>query len=266
MNEINRKNYHFDTTHISKSGLDLIDRSPLHYLHRYKQAEGLKRKRHFDIGTAAHTLILEPHLAQKDIAVIPSHAPKRPSEAQRNAKNPSPSTVAAVEFWYFFDREHAHRPIVNQADYDHAQSMRDAVMKHPAASQLLSQGEAEFIHTWQDPTTGVDMKMRADWVNGNIIADVKTTDDASPRAFARSARKWRYDVQSAVYTDGLKSDNFVFIAVEKAPPYAVAVYFATPDMINDGRAKRDANLKTYAEALCSGDFKAYSDIIEPMEW
>jgi len=267
MNEITRKNYHTDTTRISKSGLDLINRSPLHYLHRYKTGQR-ERKRHFDIGTGAHTFILEPERIDEELAIVPDYAPKRPTASQLKAKHPSDKAKKSIEFWGHFDREHAEKAFIFPRDLTDIHAMRASVFSHPAAAELLREGVAEHIHTWTDPTTGVDMKMRADWIvpKRKMIVDLKTTDDASPKAFARSARKWRYDVQAAVYLDGINYDNFIFIAVEKKPPYAVGVYFATPEMINEGRDKRDANLNTYAECLSNGIFRGYSDIIEPMAW
>lgn len=267
MEQINRKNYHIDTTHISKSGLDLVNKSPAHYLHRYKTETKRERKKHFDIGTAAHTFILEPHLIDTDLAVIPDYAPKRPTKSQLQAVAPSDKAKLSIDFWQHFDNEHAEKAHINTTDLIDVKGMRDAVHTHPAASMLLAEGQAEYIHTWTDKKTGVPMKMRADWLTSkNIIVDVKTTDDASPKAFARSAFKWRYDVQAAVYLDGLQLENFVFIAVEKKPPYAVAVYYATPEMVNAGREKYMQNLQTFAGCLSTGVFPAYSDNIEPLPW
>jgi exodeoxyribonuclease VIII len=135
-------------------------------------------------------------------------------------------------------------------------------------ARILSNGLPEVIKTWTDPKSGAPVKCRADWDNENmgIIADLKTTDDASPKGFAKSCRKWTYDKQAAVYSDGMKRDNFVFMAVEKNAPYAVGVYFAGADMIEAGREKRDKNLNTYVEALSTGIWKGYSEDIVPVEW
>lgn len=267
MTNINRENYHTDTTHISKSGLDRVNQSPAHYRHHYFNSEPeAKQKKHFAIGTGAHTVILEPERIDIDLAIITPYAPKRPTLAQINASKPSAQAVKSIEYWEWFDNEFKGRTPISQADFDTIRFMSDSVFRHPAARDLLRTGTAERITTWQDSIIGVDMKCRSDWDTGGVVVDLKTTEDASPYGFKKSAYKWRYDVQSAVYLDGMKRNDFIFIAVEKSAPYAVGVYVAPPEMINSGREKRDANLNTYANCLSTGKWPAYSEIIEPLPW
>ena len=79
--------------------------------------------------------------------------------------------------------------------------------------------------------TGLQCKCRPDWISadGGILVDLKTTEDASPREFQRSIAKWRYHVQAGWYMAGIEAaygtrpSGFIFIAVEKKPPFAVGV-------------------------------------------
>ena len=75
---------------------------------------------------------------------------------------------------------------------------------------------------------------------GSLIVDLKTTMDASPDAFARTAANFNYPLQAAYYVDGLQAagiaspdavTSFVFLVVEKTPPYGVAVYTLPEDAI-----------------------------------
>ena len=86
---------------------------------------------------------------------------------------------------------------------------------------------------WQDKDTGVECRGRVDYLAetgaGLVNVDYKTTTDASPRKFARSAADFRYHMQAAAYEDGLAhltGDRVpcVLIAQEKEPPYLVGVY------------------------------------------
>jgi exodeoxyribonuclease VIII len=66
--------------------------------------------------------------------------------------------------------------------------------------------------------------------------DLKTTDDASPSAFAYSVKKYRYHVQAAMYCDAVgPCEGFILIAIEKTPPYMVAVYYLNEADIQHGR-------------------------------
>src|SRR5512133_3018040 len=51
------------------------------------------------IGRALHSHILEPATFDQFWVVLPEDCPRRPSDRQRNAKEPSDATVKAVEFW-----------------------------------------------------------------------------------------------------------------------------------------------------------------------
>jgi exodeoxyribonuclease VIII len=151
--------------------------------------------------------------------------------------------------------------------------MGRAVLGHPAAALLLGMaGEAETTHMWTEPTTGLQCKCRPDWISedGGIVVDLKTTEDASPREFRRSIAKWRYHVQAGWYMAGIEAaygkrpSGFIFIAVEKKPPFAVGVYAADEQMIERGYETAMRDLQTLAECKASGRWPAYSDRIEPI--
>ena len=79
---------------------------------------------------------------------------------------------------------------------------------------------------------------------------------------------WRYDVQDPFYTDGVKIATgrnvkaFVFIAVEKKPPYAVGVYVLDSASREIGRAMYQHDLKVYAECLANDNWPGYGDKIQ----
>ena len=67
--------YHKDTTHISKSGLDLIHQAPAKYYERYIDPSPLmkeKREKALIIGSAFHSLVLEPEKFENEFFVMPS--------------------------------------------------------------------------------------------------------------------------------------------------------------------------------------------------
>lgn len=163
------------------------------------------------------------------------------------------------------------RIVLSPEVWDQLHAMRDAVHNHPAAHALLTSvpGEAEKSVYWIDPTTGVLCRCRPDWWRDDwIIPDLKTTDDASPEGFAKSIANWRYDVQAAFYMDGIEQatgkrpKSFVFIAVEKKPPYGVGVYVLDSDSLELGRAQYQHDLRIYAECVRTGEWPGYGDKIQ----
>jgi exodeoxyribonuclease VIII len=113
--------------------------------------------------------------------------------------------------------------------------------------------------------------MRADKIaDAGYIIDVKTTQDAGSAAFGRSAFNYRYDVQGAFYTDGAESnglvvDAFCFIAIEKDPPYAVAVYFLDSKDVALGRQRYKTNLIKYQECVAAGQWPCYPNEAQPIQ-
>lgn len=170
-----------------------------------------------------------------------------------------------------WEKVNEHRTILNPEQWKTIHAMRDALMAHPAANALLTgiPGKAEKSVYWIDATTGVLCRCRPDWWrDDNLIVDLKTTEDASPEGFARSIAKFRYDVQDAFYTDGVQQATgnrpkaFVFIAVEKKPPYGVGVYVLDSETKDLGRAQYQHDLRVYSECVRSGEWPGYGDKIQ----
>ena len=143
---------------------------------------------------------------------------------------------------------------------------------HPIAKALLGTGRAEVSGYWTDADFGVLCRLRADWLDEahQVVVDLKTTRDAGMDAFARSAVEYRYHVQAAYYWDGLVAcgwvpQAFVFVCVETAPPYGVALYSVKPEDLDLGRAVYRRDLATYAECLRSGEWPGYPEEIRELE-
>lgn len=166
-----------------------------------------------------------------------------------------------------------HRRILTPDQWAQIHGMRESVMAHPAASRLLTSvpGKAEISFYWNDAKTGEVCRMRPDWLrDDDLIVDLKTCEDASLDGFAKSVANWRYDVQDAFYSDGFeavtgrKPKGFVFIAVEKKPPYAVGVYVLDAETKEIGRAQYREDLDKYAECKANDVWPGYGDTIQKL--
>jgi len=290
--EISNSDYHSGPG-ISKSGLDLIRRSPAHYQYAISADNDNQPTPAQQIGTAFHTLLLEPHLFDEQYA-LPCEMPldalvttddlkaalkecgekvsgNKPELIER-LKAVRPDVIIADEIKQSYAVQNAGRIIIPHETNSQLWAMREAVMAHPAASKLMSvPGKAEQSVYWNDPVTGELCRCRPDWWrDDDILVDVKTTEDASPEEFARSILSWRYHVQDPFYTDGIFQAigrvprGFVFLVVEKKPPHAVAVYVLDRESRELGRAEYRADLNRYAECKRTGVWPAYADDIQPI--
>jgi hypothetical protein len=241
--------YHKDITKISKSGLDLIHKSPLHYWEKYLNPMHIEKKTPaLILGSAVHCAVLEPSEFGKRYAVAPI-ADKRTKEGKEIHAN--------------FEASVEGMQIISKDDSIVCERIMEAVQSHSEASLLLSKLSAiEKVLEWDD------CKAKPDGIceSLHLIVDLKTTEDASPIAFGRSALKYRYDVQAAFYCDGYEAvyghrpEGFIFIAVEKTPPYAVAVYVIEDADIEVGRQKYKADLETWRECRQSNEWKGFSGL------
>jgi exodeoxyribonuclease VIII len=146
-----------------------------------------------------------------------------------------------------------------------AQSILDSIAVSQKASAALSGGSAEETLVWCDAVTGLLCKSRMDYYREDlgVVFDVKTTEDARPHAVERDVQKWGYHLSAAHYLNGcqargLPGDNFAWIFIEKKPPYAIGLYFASPDLLLRGKMDMRGYLDSYAECLASDVWPAYS--------
>lgn len=242
---------------ISKSGLDMVHRSPLHFWNRYlnPDREPESPTPATVIGSALHTRVLEPHLFYDEYAVSPEGIDRRTKEGKLR--------------WADFEQESAGKTLLKAEDAAQIEKMAKAVHGHPAAKLLLSKpGKAEQSYFWTDDNTGVQCKCRPDWhtEDRRIIVDVKTTEDASPSKFMRSSvLTYRYHVQAWYYMQGLpEAEVFLFVAVEKKAPFAVGVYSLPAKLLERGLEEAQADLRTIAECQSTGVWPGYGNEVQEL--
>jgi exodeoxyribonuclease VIII len=244
---------------VSKSHLDQVARSPLHYWARYVDPKRVQPEptAAMLLGTAVHTHILELNEWDQRYIAAPDGIDRR--------------TKAGKEAWAAFEAKAAGRTVISRDDAELVIAMGRAVHGHPAAAMLLAlPGAAETTWMWHDQPTDLQCKCRPDWLttDGSLIVDLKTTEDASPAGFRKSIANWRYHVQASWYLDGIEQatgrrpEQFIFICVEKKAPHAVAVYAADAEMIAAGAKQARLDLDTLAVCKAADAWPGYSDQIE----
>ena len=240
---VSNADYHADPA-ISASHLHAISRSPHTYYKRFIDPERPRSEptAAMRLGTFVHTAVLEPDDLVRRYAVC----------ATRKG-----STI----YNKLIDK--GIEP-VTQAQWDQAHAMCDAVRNHPEAAWLLSDGKAEQSVWWDDEQFEMRCKCRPDWWNGDIVIDLKTTQDASPRGFAKSVANFRYHVQQMHYLRGTNAARFIFIAVEKEYPYAVGVYELDNEACGLGEELRQRDMQRIKTCKQRNEWPGYSNDISTL--
>ncbi|MFI2667894.1 PD-(D/E)XK nuclease-like domain-containing protein [Micromonospora carbonacea] len=219
---------------------------------------GDRPKDAFDLGHAAHLKVLSRGL---DLAVV--DAPDWRTKAAKEAKA---AAYAAGQV-----------PLL-AVDHDRVEAMAAAVRRHHIAGPLLDpeSGQPEMSAFWIDQDTGVWCRARYDFLRHpvpgrrRIVADYKTTPDASLEHIQRAIHRFGYHQQGAHYLDGAialgAADDpaFVLVFQETEPPHVITVVQLDPVALRIGRDLNRQALATYAECQRTGVWPAYSDDIEPV--
>ena len=97
-----------------------------------------------------------------------------------------------------------------------------------------------------------------------VVVDFKTTIDASARSFARDIVNYEYHIQNAFYNELNNSTRFVFIAIEKEPPYNYAIYELDEQAVNEGRRRMDLACDIYHDCQKFGAWPGYDKSVQAL--
>lgn len=211
------------------------------------------------LGTLTHALTLEPDKTPPAIALRGDpdkddrfNFRKTAGKAWRDAQ------------------EAAGLVILKEDEYESVKRMCKSIAAHPLCKDIFAAGESEISCFARHHDTDILRKFRLDWLPeaGDALVDVKTCQDegASEEMFSKTLYDLRYFVQAAYYLDGwntLNPDNnrkhFVFIAVEKAPPFLVNVFHVEPDSLDLGREQYEHDLWSYRKCNRLNEWPGYGE-------
>jgi hypothetical protein len=253
--EMDSETYHSHRYALSSSGARMLLPPSCPALFKHAQDTPQEPKKTFELGTAAHKLVLGegPDLVRVD--------------ADKWTTNAVKAEVAAI-------RDEGGIPL-KPAEYEQVHAMADALRRHPVASMLFdpARGKPEQSLFWRDRPTGVMRRARFDWLpdarSGRlIIPDYKTCRSAEPSALARAVEDFGYHQQDDWYRAaaralGLADETaaFVFVCQEKTPPYIVTVVEMDAEARRIGAARNRRALEVFAECTETGVWPGYSDEI-----
>ena len=231
--DISNEDYHASDG-VSRSGISLLLKAPELYYKRFKKEQTPAML----IGSAFHKRVLEPSKYAEEFVVAPQ-IDKRSKEGKNQ--------------WQLFQDQNEGKSVLSVDDDAKVKSMSESIMNHPIAGEIFGYpGQAEISVYAEHEYTGALVKVRPDWLQENIVVDLKSTSDASLDDFSRSCWNFDYYIQSGMYLSvcnlqGLKVDTFMFVCCENKEPYSVAVYVASRDMIDLGAQRYHEGMAIYKE-------------------
>lgn len=246
--DISNDQYH--SSHgISRSKLMLLDKSPYHFW--YHHLSGLSPVKEATpamiIGSAFHTMLLEPELYNKEFIVIPSIDRR---------------TTKGKEEYALFQESVGAKTILTLEQDMTIRTMAKLVSQHEIVTTLLDESVFEKSIYWTDKDTGLQFKCRPDIWSEKMIVDVKTTKDASPGLFMSSAYRFGYYLQAGMAYEACQSigkpfDMFVILAIEKEEPYVPSVFIMDGDALQFGIDQFQSYKRRLKECLTKNKWPGY---------
>lgn len=232
---ITNEQYHSEKDYISRSSMLDFDKSAYTYWAKHINPDRPIRESTpaMEFGTMIHTAILEPKEFNKIYSLLP------PKVLLKDV-----GRVAYEAFKAISENIEKNNQIPLDVDtYNRVISIKEKIQSSKEAMQLINEARIENSFFWQDEHSGLNLKCRPDILHENMIVDLKTTSNASPRHFQREMVDYGYHIQFAMIRDaveiveGRRINNCINIVVETKYPYNMAIYIIDEFALEEGQIK-----------------------------
>lgn len=228
------------TEHMSKSKLDLFNRSPAHLY----CAEPVQPTRAMDLGTAIHTAVLEPERFDTDYMLLRDCKDRRQAQYKDAVKHYGATNVLVA------------------SEIKNVTGMAETARANPdyvsGYSSVPHNVELSFFGVCS--LTGKKIKCRFDLLTTDGRAlDLKKVQDIRDAEWGRSIMNYRYHVQHAFYSHvykcvtGHELQSFEFFIVEENPPHANMIARLCTETQQVGRTEMLEDLQGVADTVSKTD-------------
>jgi len=266
---MSEKNYRaMDRTHIYSSLLKTIYSQSAKHLDKEREENDA-----FTFGTLAHMYILEPEKFKETTILQPEFNPisKEMKEKYKDGDANYNRTKECREQKEAFEASVGDKTVVSPSDMEKLEKMLTSIKNgnYDLYEEFLTGGKAEYtiVNDFHEHNgKKFPVKVRIDYFifrDTITIVDVKTTQNASEQSFRYDIRKYGYDIQAAFYMDVVKqkfpghSVRFLWVAIEKLPPYAFGWYECSQETYKYGYDKYSSVMEEALNVLNGGVKKGY---------
>lgn len=165
------------------------------------------------------------------------------------------------EEWNKFVEANSGNVLMSRDDAVIVDEMLESLRSNPCSRRLLFDfpGESQVAIRFDCPETGIKRRCKLDRLvrSQGLIVDVKSAVSAAPKAFSHAAFNYGYHRQQDWYQGAVEEMTgsrwpFVFIVVQKSPPYTVRCIELDTEFADMARADNIEDLRAFAECKASG--------------
>jgi len=237
---------YFKMPGVSNSLLSRLAKCPANMLIEFEPSPAML------LGTLAHCLILEGREEFEKRFIVSPDCDKRTKEGK------------AV--YQSFCEANEGKTVITLDQLQAVAGMAASVASHPAACELLQDGQPEQAITWEEGVNGITVpaKAKADWLSPTALIDLKTCQDSSYSMFSKTIFNSRYTQQFGYYKRGLAANGvypskFIIISVESKSPFAVNVYELSDEVLDFGEGQSLELLNLYVKVKDLDVLPAYTN-------
>lgn len=259
---MSNEEYHASPEFSSSQLKDILRSSAHFYSNNILKENERESKKHFDFGTLAHTLFLEPEQFENEFVIGPKF--------DRRTKEGKAEAAA-------WEAANQGKIIIDQEMLEGATRIAEN-LRSLSSYQIMQNnpGMAEASIFYTDPIYDLNLRVRPDYhiipcdefPNG-LILDVKTTTDARPFKFSKSCADFGYDISAAMYREGFQQyykteekPEFFFLVGESSAPFLGKQYRASSLFLSIGDQRYNKAKELLAESLLINEWEGYSTELE----
>ena len=231
---------------------DYIQICPEHYHAKYiKHSLPPVAKSYFDMGSAIHTLVLEPHLFDSSYVKQSADIKVRRGATWEQA---------------VLEANALGQTLLTERQWSDLEYFRNKKEKNTVLTKLTRGGVAEQSIFFRDPETDWILKCRPDYRIDEFGFDLKSAESANPDIFSRAAIHYGYHIQDAFYSFVAGLDEFVFGAIESKIPFITTVPILMSEAAKkEGFVKFRTGLKKLIQSTETGIWPPYYSGIYTIE-
>lgn len=271
--DVSENDYFADKSAVNSSSLKYMLKSPNSFKASFFDGKTETTTEALKFGTLAHLAILQGSKFKDTYQVMPKFTGYTKSGELTDSLNCKEVKDKRSAWLAELPKDAV---ICTEEERDKLIGMVESIIKHPKAFKLLQQGKPEIVGYWNFKN-GIPCKMKADFIsfNLNALVDLKTTQNCDAKYFSKQIENFRYDFQMQFYSNGIQAitgkapEHKIFIAIEKEPPYEVAVYEMAPQYEEAAEFDIQFCMDKLKQCLETNEWPSKQkeiEIIEPNHW
>lgn len=273
-NDITIEAYLENRTHLSSTDVRTAKRSLKEFDWKQRGLMVQEEKSFFHFGNAFELALMSPIEFEQKVAII------KDSEWIQDALKENPDLQKPRSSGTYqkankeFIQANKGKYLINDTgkeSYETIKLMLASCMQDKVIQGLIRNTEYQLTIFWTDPQTGLKLKTRPDICKRkkNIVVNVKTTEDGSPKGFSKELVNYDYPMQAAHEITGCLEmgvidtiDNYFWLVCEKVAPYNATIYEFAQDDIRVCMDELHWSYDKIEKAMKQNLYPGYSDLAD----